>query len=50
MFLDKRGLKNGVYRFVGFNLGQMQLLRIVVVMLWSNSFGHLESVKFLFLK
>ena len=32
-------------RFVGFNFGQVQLLRFVVVMVWSNSFGHLESVK-----
>ena len=32
-------------RFVGFNFGQIQLLRFVVVMVRSNSFGHLESVK-----
>ena len=32
-------------RFVGFNFGQFQLLRFVVVMVWSNSFGHLDSAK-----
>ena len=32
-------------RFVGFNFGHVQLLRFVVVMVWSYSFGHLESVK-----
>ena len=36
-------------RFHGFNFGQIQLLRFVVVMVWSNSLGHLESVKWLFL-
>ena len=39
----------GFNRFVGFNFGQIQFLRLVVVMVWSNSFGHLESVKLLFL-
>ena len=34
----------GFSRFVGFNFGQVQLLRIVVVMIWSNSFGYLHSV------
>ena len=32
-------------RFVGFNLGQVQLLRFVIVMVRSNSFGQLDSVK-----
>ena len=32
-------------RFVGFNFSHVQLLRLVVVMVWSYSFGHLESVK-----
>ena len=32
-------------RFVGFNFGHVQLLRLVVVMVWSYSFGHLELVK-----
>ena len=32
-------------RFVGFNFGQIHLLRFVVVMVRSNSFGHLDSVK-----
>ena len=36
-------------RFVGFNFGQIQLLRFVVIMVRSNSIGHLESVKWLFL-
>ena len=35
----------GFIRFVGFNFGQIQLLRFVVVMIWSYSFGHVESVK-----
>ena len=35
----------GFKRFVSFNFGQIQLLRFVVVMVWSNSFGHLDSVK-----
>ena len=30
--------------FVGFNFGQIQFLRFVVVMVRSNSFGHLDSV------
>ena len=32
-------------RFVGFKFGQVQLLRFVVVMVHSNSFGHLDSIK-----
>ena len=34
----------GFRRFVGFNFGQVQLLRFVVVMVRSNSFGHLHLV------
>ena len=32
-------------RFVIVNFGQIQLLKFVVVMIRSNSFGHLDSVK-----
>ena len=32
-------------RFVGVNFGQIQLLRFVVVMVRSYSFGHVDSVK-----
>ena len=32
-------------RFVGFNFGQIQLLRLIVVMVWSKSFSNLDSVK-----
>ena len=32
-------------RFVGFNFGQIQKIRFVVVMVRSYSFGHLDSVK-----
>ena len=32
-------------RFVGFNFVHVQLLRFVIVMVRSYSFGHLESVK-----
>ena len=39
----------GFIRFVGFNFGHVQLLRFVVVMVWSYSFGHLGSVKLIFL-
>ena len=35
----------GFNRFVVFNFGQIQLLRFVVVMVRSNSFGHLDLVK-----
>ena len=35
----------GFIRFVGFNFGHVQLLRFVVVMVRSYSFGHLDSVK-----
>ena len=35
----------GSIRFVSFNFGQVQLLRFVVVMVWSNSFGHFDLVK-----
>ena len=34
-------------RFVGFNFGQIQLLRFIVVMVWSYSFGHLDTVKWI---
>ena len=34
-------------RFVGLNFGKIQLLRFVVLMVWSNSFGHLDSVKWI---
>ena len=34
-------------RFVGFNFGHVQLLRFVVVMVWTYSFGHLDSVKWI---
>ena len=39
----------GFRRFVGFNFGQVQLLRFVIVMIRSNSFGHLHSVMLTFL-
>ena len=35
----------GFTRFVSFNIGHVQLLRFVVVMVRSYSFGHLDSVK-----
>ena len=35
----------GFNRFVGVNFGQIQLLRFVVVMVRSYSFGHVNSVK-----
>ena len=35
----------GFIRFVGFNFGQVQTIRFVVVMVRSYSFGHLDSVK-----
>ena len=35
----------GFIRFVGFNLGHVQFLRFVVVMVRSYSCGHLDSVK-----
>ena len=35
----------GFVKFVSFNFGQVQLLRLVIVMVWSNSFSHLDSVK-----
>ena len=37
----------GFIRFVGFNFGQVQLLRFVVVMVRSYSFSHLDSVKWI---
>ena len=40
----------GFKRFVSFNFGQIQLLRFVVVMVRSNSFGHLDLVKWITLK
>ena len=43
--LDVRVRFVGIIRLVGFNFGNVQLLRFVVVMVWSYSFGHLESVK-----
>ena len=39
----------GFIRLVSFNFGHVQLLSLIVVMVWSNSFGHLESVKGIFL-
>ena len=39
----------GLIRFDCFNLGHVQLLMFVIVMVWSYSFGHLESVKWIFL-
>ena len=35
----------GFIRFVSFNFSHVQLLRFVVVMVWSYSFGHLDSFK-----
>ena len=35
----------GFNRFVGFNFGPIQLLRFVIVMVRSNSFGHIDLVK-----
>ena len=40
----------GFKRFVGFIFGQIQLLRLVFVMVRSNSFGHLDSFKWITLK
>ena len=40
----------GFGRFVSFNFGQVQFLRFVVVMVWSNSFGHLHLVMLIALK
>ena len=39
----------GYIRFVGFNVGQAHLLRFVDVMVWSNSFVQLDSVKWIIL-
>ena len=33
----------GFRRFVGFNFGQVQLLRFIVVMVRSYSFGHVNN-------
>ena len=35
----------GFIRFIGLNFGHVQLLRFIVVMVRSYSFGHLDSVK-----
>ena len=35
----------GFIRFVGFNFGQIQIFRFIVVMVWSYSLGHLDLVK-----
>ena len=35
----------GFIKFVSFNFGDVQLLRFVVVMVWSYSFCHLDPVK-----
>ena len=35
----------GYIRFVCFNFGQIKIIRFVVVMVWSYSFGHLDSIK-----
>ena len=40
----------GFIRFVNFNFGHVQLLRFVVVMVQSYSFGHLDSVKWITLQ
>ena len=37
------------FRFVGVNFGQIQFVNFVVVMIRSNLFGHLYSVKLIFL-
>ena len=37
----------GFKRFVSFNFGQVKLLRFVVVMVRSNSFGHLDVDKWI---
>ena len=42
---DKKLRFVGFIKFVGFNCGNVQLLRFVVVMVWSYSFNHLDSVK-----
>ena len=34
----------GFRRFVGFNFGQIQLLKFIVVMVRSYSFGHIDLV------
>ena len=36
-------------RFVGFNFGHVQVLRFVIVMIQSYSFGHLYLVNWIFL-
>ena len=43
--LDEKLRFVGFIRFVGFNFGQIQKIRFIVVMVWSYSFGHLDSVK-----
>ena len=35
----------GFIRFLGFSFGQIQKIKFVIVMVWSYSFGHLDSVK-----
>ena len=40
----------GFIRLVSFNCGQVQLLRFIVVMVQSNSFGHLDSVQWITLE
>ena len=39
----------GFIRFDGFNFGQIQKIRLVVVMVRSYSFGHLDLVKLIIL-
>ena len=34
----------GFIRFVGFNFGHVQLLRFIIVTVWSYSFGYIHSV------
>ena len=38
-----------VIRLVNFNFGHVQMLRFLIVIFWSDSLGHLELVKWIFL-
>ena len=42
---NEKGPSQTLIRFIGFNFGHVQLLRFVVVMVWSYSFGHIHLVK-----
>ena len=44
---DVKLLFVGFIKFVGFNFGHVQLLSFVVVMVWSYSFGRLDSAKWI---